>query len=102
VLLVAVASSSAVLATMVTYFFILISPVLAHHRELAPLFRRPWARTLFDWLYYLCPKIFDLGNMSRLALQERVFQSWMPLWSSALFGAVMLSAGLWCFARKDY
>jgi len=102
VLLVAVLSSSAVLATMVAYFFVLVSPLLAQHDRIAPLFRRPWARETVECLYYVFPKIYDLGNMSRLILQDRTFPGWMPLWSSALFGAVMLGAGLWAFSRKDY
>ncbi|HYM12236.1 MAG TPA: ABC transporter permease subunit, partial [Bryobacterales bacterium] len=36
VLLVAVASNSGVLATMVAYFFVLMSPVLAQHKHIAP------------------------------------------------------------------
>ncbi|HYM13170.1 MAG TPA: hypothetical protein VEU62_20685, partial [Bryobacterales bacterium] len=102
VLLVAVASNSGVLATMVAYFFVLMSPVLAQHKHIAPLFRHQWARDLARWLYYLFPKIFDLGNMARLALLGKGFESWMPVWSSAAFGAAMLAAGLWCFVRKDY
>jgi ABC-type transport system involved in multi-copper enzyme maturation permease subunit len=102
VTLVAVLSSSAVLATMVTYFFMLVSPLLAQHAHIKWLFRRPWARELTAYLYYLFPKYYDLGNMSRLALEGRDFWSWMPIWSSAAFAAVMLAAGLWAFARKDY
>ncbi len=102
VTLVAVLSSSAVLATMVTYFFMIVSPLLAQHTRLKGLFRQEWARHLTDYLYYLFPKYWDLGNMSRLALEGRGFESWMPVWSSALFAMVMLAAGLWAFARKDY
>jgi ABC-type transport system involved in multi-copper enzyme maturation permease subunit len=102
VTLVAVVSSSAVLATMVTYFFMLVSPLLAQHQRIRWLFRRPWARELTEYLYYLFPKYYDLGNMSRLALEGRAWETWMPIWSSAAFGAVMLAAGLWAFARKDY
>ncbi len=101
-LAVAVVSNSAVLATMVTYFFVLISPLLAQHERIAPLFRRQWARDLTEYLYYLFPKVYDLGNMARLAMEGRAFTTWMPLWSSALFGAVVLAAGLWSFARRDY
>ena len=102
VLLVAVLSNSAVLATMVAYFFIIMSPLLAQHKRIGPLFNRQWARDLSEWLYYLFPKVFDMGNMSRLAMEGKGFESWMPLWSSALFAAVMLWAGLWVFAKKDY
>ncbi len=102
VLAVAVTSGSAVLATMVSYFFVLMSPLLAQHERLAPLFRRPWARNVMKWLYYAFPKVFDLGNMARLALEGKAFTTWMPVWSSALFAGLMLAAGLWAFARKDY
>jgi ABC-2 type transport system permease protein len=102
VLAVAVASGSAVLATMVSYFFVLMSPLLAQHERLAPLFRRQWARDVMKWLYYAFPKVFDLGNMARLALEGKAFTTWMPVWSSALFAGLMLAAGLWAFARKDY
>lgn len=102
VLAVGVLSSSAVLATMVTYFFMIVSPLLAQHDRIRPLLRRPWARQLTEYLYYLFPKYWDLGNMSRLALEGRGFESWMPVWSSALFAMAMLAAGLWAFARKDY
>lgn len=102
VLTVAVASGSGVLATMVTYFFLIMSPILAQHERVAPLFRQQWSRDLFRGLYYLFPKIFDLGNMARLSMEGKGFESWMPLWSSAVFGIAMLSAGLWTFNRKDY
>ncbi len=102
VLLVSVVSNSAVLATMVTYFILIVGALLAHHEKIAPLFRRQWARDLTKWLYYLLPKVFDMGNMSRLALEGKGFESWMPLWSSAAFGVVMLSAGLWFFVKKDW
>jgi ABC-2 type transport system permease protein len=102
VLLVAVASNSGVLATMVAYFFVIISPLLAQHERIAPLFSHAWSREVFVTLYYLFPKIYDLGNMSRLALVGKGFESWMPVWSSAAFGVVTLAAGLWWFVRKDY
>ncbi|MBI3665871.1 MAG: ABC transporter permease subunit [Acidobacteria bacterium] len=102
VLLVAVLSSSGVLATMVAYFFLIMSVPLAQHAQLAPLFRRPWAREVVKWLYYVFPKIYDLGNMARLAMEGKGFQTWMPVWSSGVFAMVMLTAGLWFFARKDY
>lgn len=102
VLAVSVVSNSGVLATMTAYFFLIMSPVLAQHEKIAPLFRRQWPRQIVKWLYYLFPKIFDLGNMARLALEDKGFDSWMPVWSTAAFGSAMLAAGLWFFSRRDY
>ncbi len=99
---VAVVSGSAVLATMVTYFLLLMSVVVAQHERIAPLFNSQWPRDLVKWLYYLLPKVFELGDMSRRALMGQRFDTWLPLWSSAAFALVALAAGLWMFGRKDY
>jgi hypothetical protein len=37
----------------------------------------------------------------RLILNQPV-ESWMPVWSTALFGAVVLGLGLWRFQRRSF
>ena len=36
------------------------------------------------------------------AIQSRTFTGYTPIWTSALFGAVMLGAALAIFARRDF
>src|SRR2546427_7111405 len=62
--------SSAVVATMVTFGIMLISPILAQQRVLERLLSSEWSRNLVRVLYYALPKVFDLGRISR-ALVDR-------------------------------
>jgi hypothetical protein len=48
------------------------------------------------------PKVFEMGAIARLAASGDPIASWMPVWSSLLFGGVMLAASCWVFDRKDY
>ena len=34
--------------------------------------------------------------------QSQTFEGYMPIWTSALFGVVMLAAALAVFARRDF
>ena len=102
VLFVAVASESAVLASMVTYFVMLLSLIFSQHERIAPYFNSQWPRDLMAGLYHVFPKLYGIGDMARLAFLGREMETWMPLLTSALFGAVVLAAGLWMFERKDY
>jgi len=53
-------------------------------------------------LYYALPKVFDVGRIARELVLGNPVTSWMPVWSSALFGVVILSTGLYLFARRNY
>lgn len=102
VLLVAVLSESAVLATMVTYFVMLLSVIFSRHEQIAPYFNSQWPRDLLEFLYYVFPKLYGMGNMARLAFLGRDMESWMPAATSGVFAAVMLAASLWICRGKDY
>ena len=42
------------------------------------------------------------GNIGRKLVTGVPIEDWMPVWSSALFGVVVLSAGLLVFSRRNY
>lgn len=102
VVLIAVLWESAVVATMVTFGIVLISPILAQQRLLERLLTSESSRNMVRGLYYMLPKVFDLGRLVRSLVLGESVQDWMPVWSSALFGAAMLGAGLYAFARRNY
>jgi ABC-type polysaccharide/polyol phosphate export permease len=102
VVLVAVLTESAVVATMVTFGVMLISPILAQRSVIERLLGSEWSRETVRYAYFLLPKVFDIGRMCREIVLGREVADWMPLWSSALFGAVVLSAGLISFSRRNY
>jgi ABC-type polysaccharide/polyol phosphate export permease len=93
---------SAVVSTMVTFAIMLMSPILAQQRLLERLLTSEWSRNVMRGLYYALPKVFDAGRIARELVLGNAVNNWMPIWSSALFGVVALSTGLYVFARRDY
>jgi ABC-type transport system involved in multi-copper enzyme maturation permease subunit len=102
VLLVAVLSESAVLATMVTFGVMIAGLIVAQKSVLERLLTSEWSRNIVRGLYYALPKVWDLGNMGRQLVIGVPIESWMPVWSSALFGLCTLGAGLLVFAKRNY
>ena len=60
------------------------------------------SRNIVRGAYYALPKVFDLGRITRSLVLGNPIDDWMPVWSSGLFGVVVLGAGIYLFARKNY
>jgi ABC-type transport system involved in multi-copper enzyme maturation permease subunit len=102
VLLIAVLSESAVLATMVTFGVMIAGLIVAQKSTIERLLTSEWSRNVVRVLYYALPKVWDLGNIGRKLVTGVPIEDWMPVWSSALFGVVVLGAGLLVFSRRNY
>jgi ABC-type transport system involved in multi-copper enzyme maturation permease subunit len=102
VLFVAVLSESAVLATMVTFGVMIAGLIVAQKSTIERLLPSEWSRDVVRVLYYALPKVWDLGNIGRKLVTGVPIEDWMPVWSSALFGVVVLGAGLLVFSRRNY
>jgi ABC-2 type transport system permease protein len=102
VVLVGVMFESAALATMITVGLMIMSPILAQTSTMLRLLSSEWSRQIWRTLYYALPKVYDLGKMTLDAIQSQTFSGFMPIWTSALFGAVVLAAALVIFARRDF
>ena len=102
VVLVGALWESAVIATMVTFALMIVSPILAQKNTIERLLSSEWSRNVVRFFYYALPKVFDIGRISRELVLGKPVESWMPVWSTALFGVVMLSAGLYAFSRRDF
>lgn len=102
VLLVSVLWESAVVATMVTFGLMILSPILAQKTTIEKLLSSEWSRNVVRTLYYALPKVFDIGRIVREVVMGRGVASWMPLWSSAIFALVVLSTGLYAFSKRNY
>jgi hypothetical protein len=93
---------SAVVATMVTFAVVVISVILNFQSTLERLLTSEWSRDVVRGLYYTLPKGVDVGKMMTNIIKGLPIDSWMPFWSTALFGAVCLGAGLYIFEKKNY
>ncbi len=99
---VAVLSESTALATMVTFALMLASPVLAQHRLMIKLLNSEFWRDLWRGLYYTLPKVYDVGRMNVDLIRDRAVENWMPVWSSALFAAVLLAASFYALSKRNF
>jgi hypothetical protein len=61
-----------------------------------------WSRQLWLALYYVLPKVHDLGHITLSAVMYHTFDGWMPIWTSALFGAAALGSALYVFSRRSF
>jgi ABC-2 type transport system permease protein len=102
VVLIGVWLDSAAAATMITVALMIISPILAQTSLMMRLLSSEWSRNLWRVLYYALPKVYEVGKMTLDAIQSRTFGGFAPLWTSALFGLLMLGAALAIFARRDF
>jgi len=53
-------------------------------------------------LYYILPRIFDIGRINNNLITNQPVTDWAAIWTTAAFGAVMLAASLFFFARRDF
>jgi ABC-2 type transport system permease protein len=102
VVLLGVLFESAALATMVAVALMIVSPILAQTSMMMRLLSSEWSRNLWKALYYVLPKVYELGKMTLDAIQSRTFAGYTPIWTSAIFGMAMLGAALAIFARRDF
>jgi len=102
ILLIGVLWESAVVATMVTFGMMILSAILFNRGTLERLLSSEWSRNVVRFLYYLLPKVVDIGQILGRIVQGKVIESWMPVWSTALFGLSCLGAGLYLFQRRNY
>jgi len=102
VVLIGVLFESAALSTMVAVALMIVSPILAQTSMMMRLLSSEWSRNLWQVLYYSLPKVYEIGKITLDAIQSRTFGGFMPVWTSALFGALILGAALAIFDRRDF
>ncbi|HTW63108.1 MAG TPA: ABC transporter permease subunit [Bryobacteraceae bacterium] len=102
VVLVGVVLESAAAATMITVALMIISPILAQTSMMMRLLSSEWSRNVWRTLYYVFPKVYELGHMTLDAIQNDTFAGYTPIWTSAGFGIAVLGAALLVFQRRDF
>jgi ABC-type transport system involved in multi-copper enzyme maturation permease subunit len=102
IVIVGVQWESAVVSTMVTFAVVVISVILSFRSNLEKLLSSEWSRDVVRGLYYVLPKAVDVGKMMSDMIKGQPIESWMPFFSTALFGLVCLGGGLYIFEKKNY
>ncbi len=103
VVFIGVLSESAALAVMVPVALSLISALLAQHQFMIKLLDSEWSRQLWMDLYWIVPKIYDLGHELHFFVLTDQKTDWLtPIWTSAVFGLVTLVGSIIMFQKRDY
>jgi ABC-type transport system involved in multi-copper enzyme maturation permease subunit len=102
ILLVGVLWESAVVATMVTFGIAVISLIVFNRNTIERLLSSEWSRDVVRALYYVLPKVTDIGNMMMQTVKGEPIESWMPIWTTAVFGLACLGGGIYIFEKKNY
>jgi ABC-type transport system involved in multi-copper enzyme maturation permease subunit len=100
--LVGVLWDSSAVAIMITFAIMIVTPILAQKNTIERLLSSEWSRDVVRILYYVLPKTSDVSLIIRHLILKQPIGSWMPVWSTALFGAVVLALGLWRFQRRSF
>jgi ABC-type transport system involved in multi-copper enzyme maturation permease subunit len=103
VVLVGVVFESAALSIMAVVAIMLISSLLAQRDWSIRLLDSDWSRELWLAFYWIVPKVYDLGAaMKQLILYDHEADWITPVWTSAVFGLVMLSSAIYIFRKRDF
>lgn len=102
IVLIGVLWDSSAVAIMVTFGIMLLTPILAQKSTIERLLSSEWSRNVVRVLYYALPKTSDVAVIIRHLILNQPVESWMPVWSTALFGLVVLTAGLLRFRSRSF
>ena len=101
--LVATAHANTALLVIVVFLEVTVTSMLAVRKQLLyGLITANWARWLLDWLYRILPKHSDLEHMAKNYAMSSAWESWFPLWTTAVFVVAATAWGLWRFERKAF
>jgi ABC-type transport system involved in multi-copper enzyme maturation permease subunit len=92
-------TASAIVAAFMLWIFQLI---LTGREGIKMFFNSSVASAIVDTLYYIFPKTSEMSKIGVSLATGQTIESWTPIWTSGLFGVVLVVATLIYFARKDY
>ena len=101
VLLLGVTTQSTALSLIVTYGLIFCSLIFAAKDQLTMQINPPW-RQVYVSLYHVFPNFAEVTEPVVQLAGGGIVESWYPLLSSLLFGAVVYALAFFQFNRKDF
>ena len=101
VALMGVWTESTALALIVSYGLIFASIVLAASDAILEELDMVGS-TAFLALYHIMPNFAEVTGIIASLSQAEPVESWYPLWSSMIFGAVAYALAAWWFSRRDF
>ncbi len=102
IVLVGVLWDSSAVAIMATFAIMIVTPILQQRHTIERLLSSEWSRDVLRFFYYVLPKTSEISQIIWRMIIHQPIESWMPVWSTAIFGVVALGLGLWRFQRRTF
>ena len=102
IVLIGVLWDSSAVAIMATFAIMIVTPVLQQRHTIERLLSSEWSRDVVRVCYYVLPKTSEISQIIWRMIIHQPIESWMPVWSTAIFGVVALGLGLWRFQRRTF
>ncbi|MGD9487522.1 MAG: ABC transporter permease subunit [Calditrichaceae bacterium] len=87
---------------MITYAILFFSPLLLQRDQIYALLSNKIYGYILDGLYHFFPKAAELGEITERLVRGVDVASWVPLWTSLLFGAFMMITTAIIFEKKNF
>jgi ABC-type transport system involved in multi-copper enzyme maturation permease subunit len=101
-LLIGVLWESAAVSIIGTFGIMVISLIVSPVSQWERLLSSEWSRDIVRGMHYAFPRIADIGRINNDLITNQPITDWPAIWTTAAFGAVMLGASLFFFARRDF
>jgi ABC-type transport system involved in multi-copper enzyme maturation permease subunit len=103
IIFIGILTRSSILAMMLSYIiFFILSPVLNMRETIYSIIDSNLLKFILDSLYYIFPKITELGNLTTELSAGSGITEWQPILTSFLFMILTLYGGIFIFSKKDY
>ena len=102
IVLIGVLWDSSAVAIMATFAIMIVTPILQQRHTIERLLSSEWSRDVLRFFYYVLPKTSEISQIIWRMIIHQPIESWMPVWSTAIFGVVALGLGLWRFQRRTF
>ena len=100
--LLGILTGSGPFSLMITYLILFFSPILIGRDQIYALLTSKVYGYILDGIYHFLPKTAELGNITEQLVSGTPVYSWLPLWTSLLFGLLMLGLSGYIFQKKNF
>ncbi len=101
-LLILVVHAHATMGVLAVYLLVAVSSAMLSREDIAKFLNSRVALKILDFCYYVLPKVSEMGTAATNLARNIPVKTWMPLWSSGLFGLGALILAGWILHRKSY
>jgi len=100
--LVAITQTNPAALIVIAFVQLTLSSVLAARAELYRVISWKWVHPVLEWMWRILPKNSDLSRLATAFLAKGAIESWLPIWTTALFVVCALGLSVWCLSRKSF